>query len=290
MHSNPFIREVLELAASGRQRQALDRLKRLQSNAPDDVELHLLVGILSAEVGDTDTARSHLAAVLARQPSPLRRRQRAGRPSCRRTGTPTNRATLWRRYAAAAPGDVRGRIHYIDALLAADDRQAADEQRGRLPLEDAEPGRPSRPGPDLSPGRDRAGLPSTTTGHYPGAESPDDRDARRNYAAALQTLGESGRGHGRSTRRCSPTIPATTWRWSTSAPCARTRTGSIRRTRALSPGHAEPSPATRAGRGRRRSAQHRGRTDDDAAQPAPRTRTARPSCGRRGGGGQAARA
>ena len=65
MHTNPFIREVLELAASGRKRQALDRLKRLQSDAPDDLELHLLVGGLSAEVGDTDTARSHLAAVLA---------------------------------------------------------------------------------------------------------------------------------------------------------------------------------------------------------------------------------
>ena len=187
MHTNPFIREVLELAASGRKRQALDRLKRLQSDAPDDLELHLLVGGLSAEVGDADTARSHLATVLARQPNHF------GAASTmdgllRQAGTATNRTTLWRRYVAAASGDLRGRIHYIDALLAADDLAAADEQRSQLPLDGADPAVHLA----LAQIYHQAGIERVATDHYRQylAQAPDDRDARRNYAAALQMLGE----------------------------------------------------------------------------------------------------
>ena len=186
MHTNPFIREVLELAASGRKRQALDRLKRLQAAAPDDLELHLLVGGLSAELGDADSARSHLAAVLARQPAHFGA-ARTMDGVLRQAGTPTNRATLWRRYVAAAPGDLRGRIHYIDALLAADDPAAADEQRGQLALEGADPTVHLA----LAQIYHQAGIEAVAVEHYRHylAQAPDDPDARRNYAAALQTLG-----------------------------------------------------------------------------------------------------
>ena len=186
MHTNPFIREVLELAASGRKRQALDRLKRLQSDAPDDLELHLLVGGLSAELGDVDSARTHLATVLARQPAHFGAAQ-ALDGLLRQRGTPTNRATLWHRYVAAAPGDLRGRIHLIDALLAGDDQPAADEQRNRLPLDGADPAIHLA----LAQIYHQRGVERVAVDHYRPylAQVPGDRDARRNYAAALQTLG-----------------------------------------------------------------------------------------------------
>lgn len=187
MHPNPAISDALALAASGRKEAALARLRELQAATPADLELRFLVGGMSAELGDLAAARPHLEAVLAARPGHLGAAL-ALDGVCQQRSDPAACVDLWRRYVAAAPADLRGRLQLIAALLAAGDRPAADEQSRRV---------------SLAPGDDQRQLALAQIYHAEGHEDvalrhyrhhleiyPDSRDARRNLAAALQSLGE----------------------------------------------------------------------------------------------------
>jgi tetratricopeptide (TPR) repeat protein len=193
LHPDPAVSEALALAARGRKGEALGRLRPLLAAAPADPELNFLVGTLAAELGDAAAARPRLEAAVAARPDHLRAALTLD-ALCRQAGDHAARIALWRRHVAAAPGELRGGLELVTALLSAGDRAGADEARGRLP-----------PAPDGTPVALALAQIYHAAGHEDAAvglyrehlqSCPGDDEARRNLAAALQVVGETGEARG----------------------------------------------------------------------------------------------
>lgn len=126
------VREAVRLHRRGDRDQALHRLRQLHSAAPENISIRYLLGALALECDDPKAALSHLEAVVRAQPGHGQAAALLG-SVYRRLGDDDSAVGLWRRFLAASPDDLRGRLNLIEALLHRGDRQEAQLEIGRLP-------------------------------------------------------------------------------------------------------------------------------------------------------------
>jgi len=181
------IREALLLHGRGQGDEALRRLRDLHAGFPRDVSVRYLLGAMELESGHPGKARPHLEAVISRQPTHGQAAALLG-SAYRQLGEDDAAVTLWRRFLTTSPGDLRGRLNLIEALLHRGDKAAAAAQIRALP--DAVR--------DMAEAQLTLGLmlhtaeePAAAVAHYRRCLEihPGDTLARRNLAAALQQIG-----------------------------------------------------------------------------------------------------
>ncbi len=181
------VREVLLLHGRGRGDEALARLRDVHAGCPDDLSVRYLLGGLELESGHPSQARSHLEAVIAGRPTHGQAAALLG-SVYRQIGDDDAAVTLWRRFLATSPEDIRGRLNLIEALLHRGDLPEAAARIRALPdgiRDDAEV--------QLALGLmlHAAGEYTAAVAHYRRRLElhPGDSLVRRNLAAALQALG-----------------------------------------------------------------------------------------------------
>jgi Flp pilus assembly protein TadD len=181
------IREAVLLHGRGRSDEALARLRELHAGFPREASIRYLLGGLELEAGSPRRARPHLEAVMLNQPTNGQAAALLG-SAYRQLGEDDAAVALWRRFLAASPDDLRGRMNLIEALLHRGDKAAAAAQVQALP--DAVR--------DMAEAQLTLGLmlhtadePEAALAHYRRCLElhPGDVLARRNLAAALQQLG-----------------------------------------------------------------------------------------------------
>ncbi|MGI9265592.1 MAG: tetratricopeptide repeat protein [Gammaproteobacteria bacterium] len=185
----PELRKALELRDQGRREDALEQLRRLQDREPANIGVLYYLGALEVESGNPSAALPHLEAVVRAQPSQgsavalLSDAYQSLDKNVQAVG-------LWRAYLEGSPQDIRARLKLMDALLHAGAIDEADKETEKVL-------------PALSNDADAllvigmayhaAGQLTQAIRHYRSSLeiSPGLKDARRNLAAALQSLGDT---------------------------------------------------------------------------------------------------
>jgi tetratricopeptide (TPR) repeat protein len=183
------LQAAMSLFQAGSHQAALDQLRDLHQQQPDDLQLRLVLGALEVQTGNFRQGRPHLEAAMVAQPGNLQAATLLG-SAYRGLGETTPWVELWQNYRRAQPDDPGGRLGLAEALLQAGEHAQAQSEIQALC-------RSTAPDPELFLAigtlYHTANRPADAVGYYRRALAlqPADDSANQNLAAALQESGAS---------------------------------------------------------------------------------------------------
>ena len=183
------LKAAMNLFQAGSHQAALDQLRDLHRQQPDDLQLRLVLGALEVQTGNLRQGRPHLEAAMIAQPGNLQAATLLG-SAYRGLGETTPWVELWQNYRRAQPDDPGGRLGLAEALLQAGEHAQAKSEIKALCQS-------TTPDPELLLAigtlYHTASRPADAVAYYRRALvlQPADDSASQNLAAALQESGAS---------------------------------------------------------------------------------------------------
>ncbi|MGB5250862.1 MAG: tetratricopeptide repeat protein [Gammaproteobacteria bacterium] len=183
------LQAAMSLFQAGSHQAALDQLRDLHRQQPDDLQLRLVLGALEVQTGNFRQGRPHLEAAMVAQPGNLQAATLLG-SAYRGLGETAPWVALWQNYRRAQPDDPSGRLALAEALLQSGEHAQANSEIQALCR-------------SITPDHElllaigtlyhTANRPADAVAYYRRALAlqPGDDSANQNLAAALQ---ESGAG------------------------------------------------------------------------------------------------